>query len=349
MRILILSRNDILKTSPVNDVFKIVDEVKKALVERIFQKTADDKLVISPSRETMFTAWQADEAIRKKYAQVDLDQKLSSLMSVGIKNAGVKLIGANALNRERGLPRSESLVILYTNDTFRPVCILSGTDISAFRTGAYASIVGEYLMPKETGNIVACIGSGKIMEASLLCLNATLKSRISQVLVYSPSSKSRDNFVARMQEKINISIVGASNIKEATNNADYIITATTALHPVVDDPLIKKKATVLLLGGDEVGTRFIYRCYEKGLLVCDDWELVKHRNCQSLPYLYGKDKQLKEETIIDLWQLITKQIIPKNNECVFVNCVGVPALDIKIAGELYKSAVQNSVGEYIEL
>ena len=226
---------------------------------------------------------------------------------------------------------------------------MSGTDISALRTGAYSAIVGEYLMPEETGNIVACIGSGRIMEASLLCLDAKLKDRISQVLVYSPSLKSRENFVARMREKINISIVSAPTAEEAANNADYIITATTALHPIIDDPLLKKKATVLLLGGDEVGTQFIYRCYQHGLLVCDDWELVKHRNCQSLPYLYNKDKQLEEKKIVDLWQLITKQVTPENHECVFVNCVGVPALDIKIAGEVYKSAIQNNVGEYIEL
>ena len=349
MKILSISSTDVLRATPLNDLNKVVYEVKKTLVRRVKEASLDDKLVISPSRERMFTAYQADDALRTKYEQLDLDQKISSLISVGINNAGVKLVGANSLNRERGLLRSESIIILYANDTLKPTCIMSGTDISSLRTGAYSSIVGEYLMPKERGNIVACIGSGVIAEACLLSLGATLTERISQIFVYSPSSKSRDDLVERVKGKIDIDIISVPTVDDAVNNADFIITATTSLNPVIDDPVIKEKATVLLLGGDEVGTGFLYRCYHHGLIVCDDWDLVKHRNDQSLPYLFNKDNELDEEKIIDLWQLITGDIDPRNHECVFVNCVGVPTLDIQIASEVYRHAIQNGVGQFIEL
>jgi alanine dehydrogenase len=349
MRVLVLSKQDLLEMNLEKNTSEIVDEVKKALVERVVEKNFDDKVVISPSREEMFAICQTDEITRQKYEQIDLDHKLGSLMSVSAKNAGVKIVGANNLNKEKGFPRSESLIILYTNDTFRPLCILRGTDISAFRTGAYSSIVGEYLMPKKTGNLVACIGAGKIIEASLLCLDSTLNERISEILVYSPSPASLEKFVVRMQEKIGIKILGVSSVAEAVSNADYVITATNALNPVVDDPLLKEKSTVLLLGGDEIGTQFLYRCYHRGLLVCDDWELVKHRNCQSLPYFFNQDKQLKEKKIIELWQLITGKISPTNYASVCVNCVGVPALDIKVASKMYNMAIQTGVGNDIEL
>ncbi len=350
MRVLVLSKKDILEMNLEKKASEVVDEVKKALVERVVEKTRDDKVVISPSREEMFAICQTDEITRQEYEQIDLDNKLSSLMSVSAKSAGVKIVGANTLNKEKGFPRSESLIILYASDTFRPISILRGTDISALRTGAYSSIVGEYLMPKKTGNFVACIGSGKIMEASLLCLDSTLNERISEVLVYSPTPAHLEKFVVRMREKIAIKIRSVSSVEEAVSNADYVITATTALNPVVDEPLLKEKSTVLLLGADEVGTNFIYRCYHHGLLVCDDWELVKHRNVQSLPYLYNKDKQLKEEKIIDIWQLITGDVkLPTNYNGVFVNCVGVPALDIKIASKMYNMAIQTGVGKYLEL
>ncbi len=349
MRILTLSKEDILEINRDKDASELVDEVKGILVERVIEKILDDKLVISPSREEMFSICQTDEITRQKYERIDLDQKLSSLMSVSAKRSGVKIVGANALNKEKGFPRSESLIILYASDTFRPICILRGTEISAIRTGAYSSIVGEYLMPRTTDNLVACIGAGKVMEASLLCLDSTLNERIREVLVYSPSPVCLEQFVDRMRKKIGIKILSVSSVEEAVSNADYVITATNALNPVVNDPSLKEKSTVLLLGGDEVGMQFLYRCYYHGLLVCDDWELVKHRNVQSLPYLYNKDKQLKEEKIIELWQLITGKISPTNYKCACINCVGIPALDIKVANRIYNMAIQKGVGTYLEL
>jgi len=50
MRILTLSRDDLLGMNLEKKASEVVDEIKKALVERVVEKTHDDKIVISPSR-----------------------------------------------------------------------------------------------------------------------------------------------------------------------------------------------------------------------------------------------------------------------------------------------------------
>ncbi len=348
MKILLLSKDDVLSIILEKQLVETINGIKEELVERKLKNTIDEKVVVAPSRAEMFEICGYDEAAQKKYDGIDLDQKLSCLVSFNQERAGVKIVGANVLNKEKGFLRSESVITLYESDTFRPICILNGTEISALRTAAYTSIVGEYLLPKKTDNIIACIGTGKIVETALLCLDKTLSDRISKIMIHSISAD-RDEFVERMNKEIGIELQSASSTEEAVRDADYVITATTALDPLVDDSILKPSATVLLLGADEVGRDFLYRSYNDGLIVCDDWELVKHRNCQSLPFLFNDDKSLDESKIIELWEVIRGEIKPSDYQCIHVNCVGIPALDIRLATQVYKFAREKGMGIEIEL
>lgn len=60
-----------------------------------------------------------------------LGWKLSCLSSVNSRYGAVKIVGANALNRQLGLPRSRSTIVLMDKSTLVPLCLLDGTDISA--------------------------------------------------------------------------------------------------------------------------------------------------------------------------------------------------------------------------
>jgi alanine dehydrogenase len=359
LNMLLLSQQDLEGLGLSDDPVAIIDDVKTALVNHGTGATISEKVALSPSRERAYEAFGADEDMRGRYANEDLDVKLSALNSINHSLGAVKLIGANAMNRERGLARSEALIVLYAVDTFRPTCIMRGTEISALRTGAYAAIVGEYLMPKKTGNVVAYIGSGKMADTSIMCMEATIADRIDHVKVYSRTPANRERFVSHWQPRTKMDLVVSDSLDEAVSDADYVITATTALHPVVEDHQLKRKTTVLLLGGDEVGPQYIGRCSEQGLLFCDDWELVKHRNVQSLPMLYHKilDGDVSDGVTVDerkihnLHMLIEgKMDISKiPHECVFVNCVGLPDLDLEVAERMYRRAKQTGTGTYFSL
>jgi alanine dehydrogenase len=359
LSMLVLSQQDLEGLGLTQDPKAIVDDVKRALINHGNGATISEKVALTPPREHTFEAFGADEEMQERYADEDLDVKLSALNSINHSIGAVKLIGANVLNKERGLERSEALIVLYAIDTLRPTCIMRGTEISALRTGAYAAIAGEYFLPKEKDNVVAYIGSGKMAETSFLCMDATIADKIGHVKVFSRTPENAERFVERMHPRVSFSTSVSYTVDDAVSDADYVITATTALHPVVDDPQLKDKVTVLLLGGDEVGPNFVGRCSERGLMFCDDWELVKHRNVQSLPLLYhrllGGNTSLgitiNESRIRNLYEVITGNFDVKStpHECTFVNCVGLPDLDLEVAERMYQKAKQAGVGSYLQI
>ncbi|MBW2971943.1 hypothetical protein KY359_02805 [Candidatus Woesearchaeota archaeon] len=359
LNMLLISEEELEQMGLSSNPQAVIDDVKKALINHGSGATISEKVALSPSRERAFQTFGATEEMRRRYVNEDLDVKLSALNSINHNIGAVKLIGANALNRERGIPRAEALIVLYAVDTLRPTCIMRGTEVSAMRTGAYTAIVGEYLLPKPQGNVVGYIGSGKMAETSIICMDASIADRIDEVRIYSRTPANREAFVERMQPHTGMRLTAVDSVEDAVAGADYVITATTALNPLVDDPMLKDNATVLLLGGDEVGPRFLGRCSERGIIFCDDWELVKHRNVQSLPLLYhrlleGDTKDgvtLNDKKILDLWQVLTGDFNPaeRRYECVHVNCVGLPDLDLEVAERMYKKAKAEGVGTYISL
>ena len=72
-----------------------------------------------------------------------LGWKLSCLSSVNRTYGSVKIVGANALNRQAGLPRSSSTILLLDKLTMTPLCAMDATDVSAARTASYATVVME--------------------------------------------------------------------------------------------------------------------------------------------------------------------------------------------------------------
>lgn len=339
------------------DISAVVTDVKKALVENDSGKTISDKVSLIPSRERIFTACNADEGTRRKYEQDDLDQKLSSLNAFNGRVASVKIVGANALNQEKGLPRSESIIVLYDHATIRPICIMRGTEISALRTGAYAAIAGEYFMPYEKENIVGYFGTGKMAETSLLCMDATLSDRIQKIIFYSRNPENRRKFIERMQPKVRIPIVEATNPNEVQQESDYVITATISPKPLVDDPYLKRNASVLLLGGDEVGQSYLKRVAKTGLIVCDDWNMVLHRNAQSIALRHNEALNeeggilFDESKIVNLGKIITGEFDPrgKNYESVHINCVGLAAADLEVADRMYRRALHENIGNSLAI
>lgn len=103
------------------------------------------KSVLLPFESELWARPELDH-YRKRFEGERLGWKLSTLSSVGPDYAAVKIVGANALNRYLGRPRSMSTIALFDKVTFAPICLLDGTEISAARTATYATtIVDRFL------------------------------------------------------------------------------------------------------------------------------------------------------------------------------------------------------------
>lgn len=233
-------------------------------------------------RQSGLSDWQAG------FAGERLGWKLSCLYSAGPHYAGVKVIGANAFNRVQGLPRSTSTFILMEKLSMQPIAIVDATELSAARTGVYAStFFGLADLP--AGPVeVFLFGAGPIAGAILEALSYSAADRISRVYLRSRRLERAHALVSTLATSLPFPLEAvADNL--ALRRAGLVITATNAKSPVFDDTELRPDAALLHLGGDEVPEATLRRILKHGQLGCDDLATVSRRGSQSLALQFSRN------------------------------------------------------------
>lgn len=283
--------------------------------------------------EDQFWAMPEFEAERESFASERLGWKLSSLYSVNPRFGGVKIIGANAFNRRRGLPRSTSTYLLLDKTTLRPVAIFDGTALSAARTGTYASLVLETFVETPMKISVFLFGAGPIARSVIDCLSFTGSERIERILIRSRFPENAIRLADAAASSTPIALVPVMD-NAALPDCALVVTATNAREPIFEDHELARDAATLHLGGDEVPEAYLKRVLRTGAVICDDLKTVSRRNSQSVS-LYFSRKGLSLETAGPLLG-IGEMSAPTGWQDsrpgpVCVTCVGLPMLDLYVA------------------
>lgn len=268
-----------------------------------------------------------------------LGWKLSCLSSVNSRYGAVKIVGANALNRQLGLPRSRSTIVLMDKFTLVPLCLLDGTDISAARTASYATLVLERLLAPRREMSVFLFGAGPIAEKIILALDRCHGERVREVLVRSRTGDSAIRLAGSLGEKVTFAIKPVLDNREL-GRCDFVITASNAKAPVFEASEIGD-AAVLHLGGDETPPAYLERALRCGRVLCDDVAMVSRRGSQSLALHFSR----KGTTLEQLGSLlgigsITTILDPSEigkEKPVHITCVGLPMLDLYVAAHVYEA------------
>ncbi|RVT74260.1 ornithine cyclodeaminase [Agrobacterium sp. CNPSo 2736] len=279
-----------------------------------------------------------------------LGWKLSCLSSVNCRYGAVKIVGANALNRQLGLPRSRSTIVLMDKFTLLPLCLLDGTDISAARTASYATLVLERLLAPRRDVSVFLFGAGPIAEKIILALDRCHGERVREVLIRSRTVDSAIRLARSLGETVTFDIMPARDNRDL-GRCDFVITASNAKAPVFEASEIGD-ATVLHLGGDETPPAHLERALRCGRVLCDDVAMVSRRGSQSLALHFSRKGTTLEQlgSVLGI-RPITAIMDPSEigqEKPVHITCVGLPMLDLYVAAHVYEtlSGITNdSAGE----
>jgi ornithine cyclodeaminase/alanine dehydrogenase-like protein (mu-crystallin family) len=323
-RILYISRVDLIAAGLL-DYVAVVDYVREGLCMHTKGETINEKLALD--------------------FDVNKDWKISALIGVVGPYAGVKWLGANTDNAAKGLPRSNSIIALNHKETGRVLCMMDGAMISALRTGAYAALAAEAFMPQGPGT-VGLIGAGVIARTVLLCLKATVRERISEVLVYDIRPESSQRFAALMAEKTGLPVRAVDTAAELMRLSDLSISATTAMEPFIRLEDVKPASTHVHLGGWEDEKTYVVACAQPpNKLLCDDIELVLHRDVQTVAFAYHDGLIGLDDFYGTLGEvLVGRKKGREGDELVYFNAVGLPVLDVCVALRLFESALASNLG-----
>ena len=323
-RILYLSRKDLIAAGLL-DYAAIVEDVRQGLCLHAQGKTTNEKLAID--------------------LDVERDWKISALVGIMGRYAGVKWLGANTDNLALGLPRSNSIVSLNDRLTGRVLCVMDGAMISALRTGAYAALATEALAHQEPV-VVGLFGAGVISRSVLLCMAVAARKQIERVLVHDILRQAQEGFVELMVEKTGLPVEAIGDPGAVTRASGITVAATTAMTPFIKLADVRPASTHIHLGGWEDEESYAVACGQPpNKIVCDDVDVVLHRNVQTVASAFHGGLISRDQFHANLGDiLLGKAPGREGDELIYFNAVGLPVLDVGVASRLFEHALKNNLG-----
>jgi alanine dehydrogenase len=183
-------------------------------------------------------------------------------------------------NPAKGLPVTDSMVILFDAATGLPACIMEANWITAMKTGASTAVTAKYLA-RPGSKVLTIFGAGGLGRTHFLCFNQLFDLDEVRVMDVIPEAARR--FAAEMSSANGLAagqaggppIITPSSPEAAVRDADIIVTVTTGSAANVRLPWLKPGAFVARMGSyQEVALDLLL---EADKLVVDRWAYVSYR------------------------------------------------------------------------
>ena len=162
--------------------------------------------------------------------------------------AGVKIGSFWPGNADRGLPRHNSLILLFDQEQGRIGAVVEAGVVNAYRTAAADAVAVDLLARPEAGTL-AVFGTGN--QALHECVAVSRIRPIDTILIAARNRGHGEQFVRRLAER---GLAGRLAAAEAAcAAADIIVTATTARAPLFDAAWVAPGTHIASMGSDAPG------------------------------------------------------------------------------------------------
>ncbi len=221
---------------------------------------------------------------------------------------------------------------------------MNGIYISDWRTGASAAIAAKYLANDNVKKI-AMIGAGAQGKTASVCLHQIFP--VAQIAVADISSERRQTFISEMQENFQINISDAPTVESAVSGADVVVLLTTAKEPIVKKEWVAEGCVTLAMGSYQQTEDRLILGSDK--IIVDSWGQAEHRG--ELKKLAELGKIAEKDIYAELGFIAAGRKPARTNsrERILAVLVGLGAHDVFIAGQVYKKALEEELGQTIQL
>ncbi len=271
---------------------------------------------------------------------------LCAVLGTPARAMGMKWIASFPANRARGWPRASALIILNSPQTGLPLAVLDGTLISAMRTGAVSALGTTYLAPPSARK-AAIIGAGVQARTQALGL-ATALPRLEEIAIACRERAHAEQCAADCHRLGPIPARAYNTVTEAAADAGIVITATTALEPVLRARDVIPGALTIQIAGHECEFELVRQASK---LVVDDWEAICHRGIMT-PALMHLRGELDERNIhATLGELLLGLKSGRRNpaERIHFAHMGMGVEDVALAAAIYERAAAAGLGQKMRL
>ncbi|MCK5355065.1 MAG: ornithine cyclodeaminase family protein, partial [Methyloprofundus sp.] len=192
------------------------------------------------------------------------------------------------------------------------------------------------------------IGAGEQAKMHLLAMKVVRPS-LKECRVAAKSAVEEEQFIAELSPLVpDMTFIGANTVaRDAMQDADILVTATSAQAPLLKADWMKPGAFYSHVGGWEDEYAVAQQCDK---IVCDDWETVTHRT-QTLSRMYAEGLLSHGDIHADLHELVSKHKLGResDDERIYFNAVGLAYVDVAIAQTMFERAQSANIGQQLNL
>jgi ornithine cyclodeaminase len=310
-----------------------LDEIKEILLD----------LDLIPAIEAGFMAYSAGRAVVPPVGELLLEKGEVHIKYGYIKNEDyyvIKVASGFYDNRDLGLPSSNGLMLLFSQETGQLVSILLDEGyLTDLRTAVAGAIAAKYLAPK----LVRCIGivgSGIQARQQLMMLRQVVDCR--DVLVWGLDEDQLKQYqVDMIAQGYQVEIVPDTGSIMA--RCDLIVTCTPAARPLLAAADLRPGIHITAVGSDTPHKQEVEAAIlaEADLIVADSIPqcLVRGEIYQAL-----LANRIDREDISELGQVIAGKAPGRTNDqqITIADLTGVAVQDIGITVAVYGAAMERS-------
>jgi len=259
-----------------------------------------------------------------------------------LESAGVKWVGGFPENFKRGLPYISGLLIFNDVETGLPLAVMDCIWITAKRTGAATALSARYLARPES-SVMGMLGCGVQGRSNVEALNVLFP--LKKVKAYDVNPDALRHYAEEINRGFDIEVVPVKTPEEAVIGCDIVVTAGPIMkksHATIQAGWLDKGAFASLIDYDSYWHP--NAMHEAAKFCTDDTSQLR---------LYQQNGYLQNipEIHADLGELVTgkKPGRETSEERTMTANLGNALDDMAVAPLIYKRAVENGIGTWLDL
>lgn len=254
--------------------------------------------------------------------------------------AGLKWIGGFGGERiELGLPFLNGLIVLCEPNMGNFLAVMDGTHITNIRTGGQAAAALKYLYKDKRSITVGLYGAGVQGHTQIMALSEEFK--IKELKVYDIKKIFAEKYKEEMEKYVEGRIIICNEPEEAAQ-ADVVISVTLAKDGFIKSQWIKPGTVYFPMGSYQECDYDTILLSDK--IIVDNIDQCLHRG--ALKELADQGKISREDIYCTIGDLAIGRNTVKDLKEERIVCIpiGTGAMDVAVAGIVYKKALSLNMG-----
>jgi ornithine cyclodeaminase/alanine dehydrogenase-like protein (mu-crystallin family) len=294
--------------------------------------------------EQAFGAWAQGNAVNRARTRITQENGVMHMLAAAVPIQGA--MGFKTYTVFRSGMRT--LVMLFSSQDGHLLSLVEADLLGRMRTGATSGLATKYLAPPDA-SVVGLIGAGR--QAYMQVLGVCAVRQVRAVYVYSRRLVECEKFCSELMHRLSIEVVPVASARQAIENADIVITATTSPEPVLPGDWLKSGCHINAIGSNWPNRRELdlATLQRSSVIVTDSKEQARS---EAGDFIIPANEGLFDwSRVSDLSDVVaghgpTRELA---SDITLYKSVGIALEDVATAAHVYSLALERGLGEQINL